>query len=448
LKQTQDIARKAVFEKGLPASLEHEQGLLGTCMAGRVEDLELAASLVDADDFSIEKHRRIWAAIIGLHRNGAAVERPTVAMELRKANHLESVDGLAYLASLEPMLAFAGNCETYCRVLRGYATRRKAIIAAEKIQQLAFLESGSDELIGELQRATEALSASQIKNGSMLRADEVLERDFAGDPKRFLGFGEAVAACPIPWKEHLEGLRVGEMTILAARPGVGKSSAAAQIAMHSASAGSGVDFWSLEMRSGMILRRAVSGRAEVSHYQMQRGFLPTDQQRLACSALSQIFEMPLWFADDAGATVEQIRRRCREAKAHGLPLRLVVVDYLQLLAGAGSSRSNRNEEIGQISRGLKRLTLDFGVAVLALSQLSRDSEKDNNREPRLSDLRDSGSLEQDADNVVFIHKPTADAPGPTQEVRWLVRKQRNGQTGSTPLLFFRDQMRFVPMVTD
>lgn len=436
----------AVFERGLPASLEHEQGLLGTCMVGRVEDLELAASHIDADDFSIEKHRRIWAAIMGLHRNGVSVDRVTVAMALRKAKHLESVDGMAYLSSLDPMLAFTGNCETYCRVLRGYATRRRAILAAEKIQQLAFLESGSEELIGELQRATEALSASQIKNGSMLRADEVLERDFAGDPKRFLGFGEAAAACPIPWPEHLEGLRVGEMTILAARPGVGKSSAAMQIALHSAGRGFGVDFWSLEMRSGNILRRGVSGRAEVSHYQMQRGFLPTDQQRLACSALSQIFEMPLWFADNAGATVEQIRRQCREAKAHGLPRRLVIVDYLQLLSGHGGS--NRNEEIGRISRGLKRLTLDFGVAVLALSQLSRDSEKDNNREPRLSDLRDSGSLEQDADNVVFIHKPTADAPGPTQEVRWLVRKQRNGQTGSTPLLFFRDQMRFVPMVTD
>jgi replicative DNA helicase len=420
-------------------------------MAGSPASLDIAITHVDGDDFSIEKHRRIWAAMAGLHRKGTPVDRVTVSEALQTAKHLESVDGMSYLAQLDPLPLIPGIVESYCGILRGYTLRRMAIFQAERLTALAFEGSGSDDLSGVLQSAVEALSAKKL-NGStaMMRADDVLVRDFAGDFTRFVGEGEPIPTCPIPWKEQLGGLRLGELTILAARPGVGKSSAATQIAVAAATAGHGADFWSLEMKAGDILRRAAACQAHVSHFQMQRGFLRDEDRRKVYQALAAMTDLPLWFADNAGASIEHIRRRLRETKARGQPVSLVIVDYLQLMAGVGSGRSNRNDEIGQISRGLKLISLEFRVAVLALSQLSRDSAKQGNRKPELFDLRDSGSLEQDADNVVFIHQPNPEMEGEAKhkEVLWLVRKQRNGHTGETPVMFFPDQMRFVPMVTD
>lgn len=428
------------FQKGLPASLEHEQGLLGTCMAGDPNDLEVAASLIDPNDFSIGKNRRIWETIKKIHEAGTPIDRVGVAKALMDSGHLEAVDGLAYLSSLDPLPRIHGIVESYCKILRECSIRRMAIFEAQKILDQAFSGLAGDDIVLSFQRAGEEISGKKHRTGGgMMRVDEVYTRDFAGNFAHFVGESEQAAACPIPWKEPLNGLRLGELTILAARPGVGKSSAAAQIAAHCGGMGIHTHWWSLEMKSGLLLRRAVASRSGVSHYQMQTGYLKPESKQLAYQALSDLCEMPLRMADDAGASVEVIRRAIRESRARFEKPSLVIVDYLQLLAGNGGS--NRNEEIGRISRGLKRITLEFDVAVLALSQLSRDSEKEGNREPKLSDLRDSGSLEQDADNVVFIHRPTADETNEL-EVLWLVKKQRNGHTGATPLTFHRDQMRF------
>lgn len=434
-------ASDIAFQKGLPASLEHEAAVLGTAIAGTSAELEIAGSLITRDDFSIAKHQTIWGVIAKLKDSGRPVDRIGVTQALIEIGKLEAVDGMTYLSHLEPLPRAAGLIESYCGVLRSYAIRRSAILEAEKLQALAYQESGSDELIATLQRATESLSGLKHANGNgMMRIDEVYARDFGGNFSHFVGESEQAACCPMPWEEPLDGLRLGELTILAARPGVGKSSAAAQIAAHVAGHGIGVHWWSLEMKAGLLMRRAVAAQSGVSHFQMQKGWLKPEPRQAVYESLAKLCEMPLRMADDAGASVEAIRRAIRESRARLEKPSLIIIDYLQLIAGNGGS--NRNEEISRISRALKRITLEFDVAVLALSQLSRDSEKEGNREPRLSDLRDSGSLEQDADNVVFIHRATQDETN-DMEVLWLVRKQRNGHTGMKPLVFQKDRMRFV-----
>lgn len=273
----------------------------------------------------------------------------------------------------------------------------------------------------------------------MLGPTAIYERDFRSW-KDFTGH-ETRPGAPLPWPEPIGCLRIGEYTILAGRPGDGKSAAAGNIALYAAKQFHRVYIVTLEMKGGTILRRMVASEANVSQWKLANGLANESEERAAYAALSAICDLPILMQDrHAGTGVEQIRNALRAALARDECPTLVIIDYLQLLHGGGGQ--NRNEEIGRISRGLKSLTLDFPIALLALSQLSRDSEKEGKREPRLSDLRDSGSLEQDADNVVFLHAGSDDVNAKVREVRWIVRKQRNGHVGAVPLWFHRDQLRF------
>jgi replicative DNA helicase len=429
------------FERGLPAAIEHEKAVLGSCLSDP-QHLETATALVKLDDFSLDPHKRLWDKIATMHKQGQVVDRVTVAQAFYESGKLAQVGGMAAIAELESLPKAPGVIEGYCRTLRVNAIRRMAFAEAQRLMELSLSGAETETIISALQRAGEALSGHRIGSAKIKPIADIYQSDFGGDLGRLIGETKGATLCPIPWSEPLGGLRVGELTILAARPGAGKSSAASQIAVHVASGGTGVQYWSLEMKAGMILRRMVAGHAGVSHYKMLHGYCSPDEKRQAYKSLGDMFQIPLYMGDEACTSVDVIRNELRSAFASpaGGPS-LVVVDYLQLLESRGH---NRNEEVSRNSRGLKKLTLEFPVAVVALSQLSRDSEKENNREPRLSDLRDSGSLEQDADNVVFIHRPTAEEDSKVWNVQWIVRKQRNGHTGMVPLMFLRDQMKFIP----
>lgn len=430
------------FDK-TPSALDHETAVLGSCMSDP-ESLEQAAELLADSDFAVEPHRRLWRRISEMRSAGRFVDRVTIVQYLAEKNDLQRVGGIAALAQMDPLPRNAGILTSYCKHLRVCSIRRMAYQQAKKLEDLALSAADTEEIIAELQRAGETLSGQRHQSGRMLQMDQIYSRDFEGKLDSFVGLVEQTAACPIPWQEPLGGLRIGELTILAARPGAGKSSAATQIAAHVAAVHKiGVDYWSLEMKSGSILRRAVAGLSGISHYRMLHGLRITEEDKAAAyKSLSDLSGSPLRMCDSANASVEQIRSELRQARARFECPSLVVVDYLQLLSTSGGN--TRNDEISRISRGLKQLTLEFPISVLALSQLSRNSEKEGNREPRLSDLRDSGSIEQDADSVVFIHKPTTDEESKVWEVQWLVKKQRNGQTGMVPLDFHRDKMRFQP----
>lgn len=440
---TATAASEIAFERGLPTSHQHELEVLSTCLADR-DALDQGIVLLSPEDFSTQGRKVLWNQIRELHAAGKIPDANTVFRALQEKGKLQSIGSMAdYLSPLPPV---AGLFEQYCRILRVHAVRRRAIIEAQRIQELAYSGGEAEELVAELQRAGDALSSRKHRGTRLLTVAEAYQRDFEGNFANFIGEGEKTPAFPIPWEEPLEGLRNGEMTILAARPAVGKSSAAAQIAFQGAVQGRRVHLWTLEMRAGVTIRRAISALSLVSHYQMNLGWVKDEKRKAVFEALTKAVDSPLMIADDAQVTVEQMRQELRQAKAIGMLPELVIVDYLQLMQGVGQ---NRNDVVSSITRGLKRLTLEFGVAVLALSQLSRDQEKQGKREPMLSDLRDSGSIEQDADNVVFLHVDSKDNPGldgPEKPkvlvVQWLVKKQRNGGTGMVKLLFTKALMRF------
>jgi replicative DNA helicase len=384
----------AAFEKGLPANLEAERGILGTCQSGDADELEYVMNHVAESDFSIEKHRRIWMACRKLHESGQPVERVTLANALKAAKQLESVDGLAYLSELDALPSGGGILESYCRILRVNAIRRMAVFEAERLRELAMTEGGAEDIVSALQRATEAISGIQADDSDgMLTVAEVFERDFNGDFLKFVGEKQQAPTIPLPWDDPMGGLRVGEMTIIGGRPGDGKSIAAAQIASWAARAGHRTHFWSLEMDSGSILRRVIAAEAPVSHSRLRSGDLDQAEKREVFRVLGDAMQCQIWLRDDPNASVERIRRNLRKAKAQGLAPSLAVIDYLQLLTGS-TRAENRVNEIGQISRGLKKLAMEFKVALVVLAQISREAEKQG-REPRLSDLRESGCLAGD-----------------------------------------------------
>ncbi len=427
-------------QQGMPAAPEHERSVLGTALVD-VEALDALIALLDDADFSVQPYRRIFGTAKCMRLAGYHVDRVTLSQRLLESGKLAEVGGMTAIANLDPLPRGAGIFESYCATLRKLRIRRAALIEAENLKRLALEGGDSEELITALQRSAETLSGQNTPSGGLLRLDEVFARDFE-NWNAFTGRQGSQPAIPLPFAEPLSGFRIGEYTILAARPGDGKSAAAANFIVHAARNGFAGQFWSLEMKSGSILRRMVAGEAHISQWKLANGRSDEHEDKAAWSALSSLCKLPIWMHDRyAGTSVDHIRNQLRRAAARNECPALVVVDYLQLLHAGGGY--NRNEEIGRISRGLKSLTLDFPIALLALSQLSRDSEKEGKREPRLSDLRDSGSLEQDADNVVFLHPSGSDdVNAKVREVRWIVRKQRNGHVGAVQLAFHRDQLRF------
>lgn len=423
------------FQKGLPCNPAAEASILGSCLVSG-ESLDIAKTLIRTEDFSVHRNRILWEIACGLREAGRPVDRVIVIDELMKADKLESVT-MAYIAELEPLPSTVGLVEQYCRELREKTIRRDAYHAAERLRQSSLEERPSQELIQQMERMASAMSEkSTFANSPTFGLSDIFARDFSGRWDELCG-ATRTPAVPIGFTEPLGGLRQGELTILAARPAVGKSTMAMQIGID---CGEPTMLWSLEMKGGPILQRMVASRSGVSHYKLTRGYANAEEKALAWKALQEICDLPLAIADShANVTVESIRLGLKiAAQKRQLP-KLVIVDYLQLLDSSGGS--NRNEQISHITRQLKALTLEYGVAVLALSQLSRDQEKQGNREPQLSDLRDSGSIEQDADSVVFLHG-AADQGERVKEVLWIVRKQRNGSTGKVQLLFHKDQLRF------
>jgi replicative DNA helicase len=424
-------------QMGQPAAVRCERSVLSTFLVDP-DALDLGLSILDDFDFSTESGRLLFRTSKAMRAAGEHVDPVTLGQRLLEAGKIEYVRMSDFL---DPVPIGAGIFEDYCRGLKKQSNCRAAVTISENLRKLAYEGATTDELLSTLQRGVEQLTGRSHSASEMLRLDEVYQRDFGGDWDEFRG-RTTRPAFPIPFAEPLGGLRQGELTLLAARPGEGKSAMAGQIAVCGALAGSRVHFWSLEMRSGSILRRLVASLAGISQWKLSNGRTDDSESRAAYGALSKLCELPiLMFDRHAGTTVEKIRVSLRRANAKGECPSLVVIDYLQLLQTTGGT--NRNEEIGRVSRALKGLTLDFPVSILALSQLSRDSEKEGKREPRLSDLRDSGSLEQDADNVAFLHPAGQDEiNAKVREVRWIVRKQRNGHVGAVPLWFHRDQLRF------
>jgi replicative DNA helicase len=436
------------FEKGLPANADAERFVLASILLNHDAYFQVAGA-IEPEDFSLEKHRRIFARMKDLYERGETIDRVTVTNELMKQGQLESVDGMAYLVSLDEGMPELANLDGYIRIVRDKAALRKMIFTAQKVIDRCL--AGDEEADEILAGAEESLlKLGETRSGDQLQSPAAIIGQFPGGVSAFLDPSRRVSGLSTGFTKFDDmtgGLRGGELIILAARPSMGKTALALNIAYHVAAhpkIRKPVAVFSLEMSAASLLTRLLCAGARVDQHKFRAGYLNADERRRLQVALVEMTEAPLFIDDTAGVHLMDIHAKLRRLKAQQ-GLGLVVVDYLQLMSSRGRAE-NRNQEVSAMSRGLKLMAKELDVPFVVLSQLSRAAEtRQGDHKPQLSDLRDSGSIEQDADLVAFIYREEV-YKRDREDLRGLadliVAKQRNGPIGTVPLTFLGQFTRF------
>jgi replicative DNA helicase len=435
-----------------PASLHAEQTILGAMLVEPIAIVD-ATMLLKTDDFSLDSHRRIYAAMLHLSEVGHAVDIVTVAEELRRRKEMDSIGGMAYLASLSEGLPRKLSIENYVRIVRDKSLMRQLMTvcdmgmmeaADQSLEALDVLNTVGNRLMEISEHAISGGLAGipEIVKNSFGSIDKLYEqgREITGLRTHFDDFDKMTS-----------GLQDSELIIIAARPSMGKTAWAINIAQNAAVRdGHVVAVFSLEMSKESLLRRMLAGEASVGARKLQTGFLGRDDKDKLNRGLERLMESKLFVDDTPGITLAEMRAKARRLKQQEGRLDLIVIDYLQLMTGsAGANQKkfeNRTQEVSSVSRGLKALAKEMKVPVVALSQLSRGSEqRTGDKKPLLSDLRESGSIEQDADVVCFIHREEyydRDNEDLKGKAEIIIAKQRNGPTGSVQMAYIADFTRF------
>jgi replicative DNA helicase len=445
------MSAQATLERPLPQNLDAERSILGAILLDN-HALNAAIENIKPEDFFLEQHRRVFNQMIALGESQQAIDLVTLTESLHRVGELESSGGAPYLAALADGMPRVSNVEHYARIVREKALLRNLIHATHNIQQRALEgEDGADTILDNAESSIFALAEDRVKAG-LIPVKDIVRDNFERLEKIFRE-GKSITGVSTGYTELdklLSGLQTSELLILAARPSQGKTALALNFAENiSIRAGSPVAFFSLEMSKESLLQRLVASVAQIDAHKFRSGHLSREDWRRMTEALGTISSAPLWI-DDAGSTsVLEIGAKARRLKREK-GLSLVVVDYLQLITGRGRF-SNRQEEVSSISRGLKGLAKELQVPVLVLSQLTRAPEREE-RGPQLSDLRESGAIEQDADVVMFIYRPhwsKMDAsPEERDQAEIQVAKQRNGPTDKVRFVFRSRLTRFEEAAPD
>jgi replicative DNA helicase len=449
---TNDQARvqDASFERGLPANVYAERMVLGSILLNDAAFVAVAAAL-NADDFSLEKHRKIFRRMLDLSGREERIDRVTLANELMRFGELESVDGLSYLASLDEGLPELYNLESYVEIVKEKSLLRQLIYASQELAQKCYLgEDAPASIISGAQTTLLELSEAQIKQ-DLVSAARIFERYEGGldaflDPSRRQS---GLATGFIKLDDMTGGLHAGELFIVAGRPAMGKTALALNVALHAATnprSPKAVAIFSLEMTKESLMTRLICSRARVNQQRFRVGHVDREERGRLTLAATDLFEAPIFIDDGSSTTLMDINAKLRKLRNQS-DLGLVVVDYLQLMPTPSLGRNaNRTQEVGALSRGMKLLAKDLQVPFLVLSQLSRAPEQRlGDHRPQLSDLRESGSIEQDADLVAFIFRPEVyqkDRDDLRGVAELILAKQRNGPTGKVPLVFLHEYTKF------
>ena len=440
------------IEKGLPVSLDAERYDLGSVLLDDTLFVEVASAL-EAEDFSLEKHRRIFLRMGELHARGERIDRLTVAEELMKHNQLEACDGVGYLVSLDDGLPQIQNLDSYTRIVKDKSLLRRVIYASQGlINRCLAGEEAPQEILANAEEILLKLGESTAET-SLFTPGDIIE-EFQGGLNAFLDPGRRIQGLSTGFKRFDEltgGLHPGELVILAGRPSMGKTALALNLAQYAAvKLKKTVAVFSLEMSKEALLTRLLCSGARVDSHRFRLGYLDAEERRRLQAAASELVEAPLYIDDTSGSNLIEMHAKLRRLKAER-PLGLVVLDYLQLMTGRGRF-DNRVQEISALSRGLKLLAKELGVPMLVLSQLSRAPEtRPGDHRPQLSDLRESGSIEQDADVVAFIFREEVYKPDREDlrgQAELMLSKQRNGPTGKINLVFLHHLTKFENRVSD
>jgi replicative DNA helicase len=432
-----------------PQSIEAEQSVLGALLIDRDAVIEVA-ELLRPEDFYRQAHGTIYAAVIELSERREPVDLVTVSEVLERQGLLDAVGGSAYLTSLINLTPTAVNAVYYARIVERKAVLRGLISAAGRIAGIGYDEAQDVEVsIDKAEQELFAVSQKRVASGfSALRSLLHSAYDRLDYLHQHKGEVSGIRTGFSDLDAMTTGLQKSDLIILAARPSIGKTSLALNFAEHAAvKEGKTVGIFSLEMSKEQLVLRLLSSVAGIDSQRLRTGFLEEmDFTRLA-PAMNTLSEAPIFIDDTPNITTMELRTKARRLQAES-GLDLIIVDYLQLMQGSASNKdANRVQEVAEISRGLKALARELQVPVISLSQLSRQAEMRESREPRLSDLRESGSIEQDADLVMFLWREKERGPDEVESdgeiVKLKLAKHRNGPTGEATLWFKKRQTRFV-----
>lgn len=427
-----------------PQNSEAEASLLGALLIDSDAIVKVADS-VHAEDFFEMRHQRIYEAILDLYEKRSAIDVLTLADRLKNSGYLDMVGGPSYLTELTNFVPTAAHAEQYADIVAQKAMRRRLITVSQEMASLGFDESmGLRELIEEAETKLFSVSQQQVKQ-SVISLEDILAESFERlddlhkDKQKIRGV-------PTGYKDMddmLAGLQRSDLFILAARPSMGKTAFMLNLAHNVAvKAKEPVLIFSLEMSKEQLVDRLLSMESGVDAWALRTGNLTDADFEKIGEAMGTLSEAPIFIDDTPGITVSDLRTKARR-EAHQRPLGMVVVDYLQLMSGGSryGDVGNRVQEISEISRNLKGVARELNVPLMALSQLSRSVESRSPQIPQLSDLRESGSIEQDADIVAFLYREDYYNPETDRKniMDVLVKKHRNGPTGGIELYFDRDK---------
>ncbi len=432
-------------ERTLPHNLEAERSVLGAILIQN-DSYNVAVELLRPEDFYRDAHRRIFEKIISLAERRMAVDFVTLKDELGRAGELDTVGGPAYVASLVDGVPRATNVEYYAKIVKEKSVLRSLISAANTILLDAYhADQEAAEILDRAENSIFQIAEGGIRRGFVsleeLAQESVEAIQKAHEEKKLItgvptGFSDLDSLT--------SGFQRGDLIIVAARPSMGKTSLALNIAQHvGTQAGLTVGVFSLEMSREQLFLRMLSSEAQIDGHHLRTGYLKTDDWGRLTEALGVLGQAKVFIDDSPGIGVLEMRAKSRRLAAEQRGLHLLIVDYIQLMQGRGRF-DNRTQELGSISRALKALAKELNVPVVVLSQLSRGPESRSDHRPQLSDLRESGALEQDADVVILIYREDKYNPDAENEgiAEIIVAKQRNGPTDTLKLAFIKERTRF------
>ncbi len=450
---------QSVFDRSPPFSLEAETAVLGGMLIDR-EAVTRAIEHLNESMFYREANRRLYRSMLRLYERGDVIDVITVSEELKKTSELDSAGGFDYLAALVDAVPTAANLEYHAKIVRDKALLRRLVESASQIIRDAYDqgELSVDEILDQAEARVFQVAESQRREG-FTWIKEILWSAFE-HIERLQSSSSGITGVPTGFADldrMTTGLQKGDLVIVAARPSMGKTSWVMNVAANAAiSENVPTAIFSLEMSSEQLVQRLLCAEGRIDAQKLRRGKLSQEEHQRLAQAAGHLNTAPIWIDDQPGANVLEIRAKSRrlqsELRSDGKDLGMIVIDYMQLMSGAGQSES-RVQEVSQISRGLKALAREIDVPVIALSQLSRGPEQRTDKRPMLSDLRESGSIEQDADLVMFLFRPEYYAPAEKRDelegkAELIVGKQRNGPTGVVDLYFHKAYTRFESAARD
>lgn len=431
-----------------PQNLDAEKSLLGAVLI----DEEVLADVnghVSPKDFYDKRHATVFGGMMRLYEHHRPVDLLTLTEELKKKDELEAVGGSAYLTELTNYVPTAAHAEAYAEMVALKAVRRRLIKASGEIAEFGYDEdSNIQELLQKAESELFNVSDQSLKQ-DLVSIESILTESFdrMEELHRNKGALRGVRTGYRDLDNMTAGLQRSDLIILAARPAMGKTTLVTNLAYNVATvAKQAVLFFSLEMSKEQLVDRMLSDASGVDAWNIRTGNLSDEDFSKLSEAMGEMAEAPIYIDDTPGLSVLDMRTKARRA-AHEAPLGLIIVDYLQLMSGSGKSDGNRVQEVSEISRGLKLVAREMNVPVIALSQLSRSVESRSPQIPQLADLRESGSIEQDADIVMFIYREAYYNPETEREniTDIFIAKHRNGPTGKIELYFHPERLRFMSL---